>query len=258
VIANAHGALAADDPEFVHQARVALRRLRSAARLARRWVEFPPALAAELRWIARRFGAVRDWDVLLADTLPPLQRELELPPQVRRRAQREREAARRTLRAALASPRCARLALAALAWSAQPPRPDAPRLRAVAPRSLARLHARLFGSARDFEALPAQRQHRVRIRAKRLRYALDFFAAALPRRAAADYTQRLAALQDELGALNDVAVAAARLQALAPSARLRAALRAWAESVRARHARAAARKLQKLQARAVPWPRDAD
>lgn len=254
VIANAHGARAFDDPEFVHQARVALRRLRSAVRLTRRWVAFPPALAAGLRWIARRLGTVRDSDVLVGQTLPAIERELGLPARVRARAQRARKRARRELRAALASPRFARLALAALAWSAQPARPDAPSMRAVAAPSLARLHARLFDSARRFEALSVERQHRVRIRAKRLRYALDFFAAALPARAVADYTQRLAALQDELGALNDIAVAAARLPALAPSARWRTSLRRWAEGARARHVRAAARALKKLRARAPPWP----
>jgi inorganic triphosphatase YgiF len=253
VIANAHGALARDDPEFVHQARVAMRRLRSAARLTRRWVAFPPELAGELRWIARRLGAVRDCDVLVECTLPAIEREVGLPAQVRVRAQRERERARRALRVALASPRFARLALAALAWSAQPPRPDAPSLRAVAAASLARLHARLFDSARRFETLSVERQHRVRIRAKRLRYALDFFAATLPRRAVADYARRLAALQDDLGALNDIAVAAARLPALASAHRVRAAVRAWAQGARARHVHAAARALKRLRTRAPPW-----
>lgn len=253
LIANVHGALAHDDAEFVHQARVALRRLRSTIRLARRWVEFPLPLAAQLRWIARRLGAVRDWDVLADETLPAIERELGASAPLRARVQSRRARERRALRAALASPRFARLTLAALQWSAQPPRPDAPTLRAVATAVLDKLHARLFASAREFVELSEERQHRVRIRAKRLRYALDFFAAALPPRAADRYAKRLADLQDELGWLNDVAVAAARLPALARSRRLRTALRAWARATRERHVRAAARALARLRERAAPW-----
>lgn len=253
LIANAHGALAHDDPEFVHQARVALRRLRSALRLARHGVEFPSRLAAGLRWIARQLGEVRDWDVLAEQTLPAIERDLGPSAPLRARVQRRRERARRALRAALASPRFAQVALAALEWSAQPPRPDAPALRAVAKPSLRKLHARLFESARGFAELSEKRQHRVRIRAKRLRYAVDFFGAVLPPRSAARYTKRLAALQDELGLLNDIAVAAARLPALAASARQRAALRAWAHDARGRTVRGAARQLARLQACAVPW-----
>ncbi|MEW5882224.1 MAG: inorganic triphosphatase, partial [Pseudomonadota bacterium] len=69
LLANAHGALAHDDPEFVHQARVALRRMRCALRLLRRHVEVSARLAADLRWIARALGSARDWDVLVAESL---------------------------------------------------------------------------------------------------------------------------------------------------------------------------------------------
>ena len=65
LLANTDGLRDAHDPEFVHQARVAMRRMRSAIRLLdRRHADLPAALADELRWVGRFLGAARDWDVL--------------------------------------------------------------------------------------------------------------------------------------------------------------------------------------------------
>lgn len=258
LLANAHGALAYDDPEFVHQARVALRRMRSALRLLRRQVEFPARLAADLRWIARALGAARDWDVLAGELLPAIAASLGpgFGPAFERllaEAQRHRGRARDEARAALASPRFAGATLALLAWSATPPRSAGPSLQALAGKLLHRQHARLFESAHAFAGLPADKQHRVRILAKRLRYALDFFAVALPERAAAAYARRLATLQDELGALNDAAVAHAHLRKLARSRALRQALDAWAARTRRDLAIAVERRLARLRGRPVPW-----
>jgi triphosphatase len=260
LLANAHGALAHDDPEFVHQARVALRRMRSAVRLLRRQVQFPAALKADLRWIARALGAARDWDVLAAELLPAFEASLGTGlaaafERLRAQAEQRRRRARDEARAALASARFALAALALLEWSAAPPG-DGPMLRTVAPKLLQRQRARLFDAAQGFAGLSAEKQHRVRVLAKRLRYALDFFAAALPGRAVAAYAKELAALQDELGAVNDVAVARARLRGLARSGALRDALDAWAARMRRAHAMAAERRLARLRRRPVPWRRD--
>ena len=62
---NEAGAIAGENPEFVHQARVAIRRMRSAFKL------FSPVLSASFveiyssRWkeLAGRLGGARDWDV---------------------------------------------------------------------------------------------------------------------------------------------------------------------------------------------------
>ncbi|MEO8188334.1 MAG: inorganic triphosphatase, partial [Burkholderiaceae bacterium] len=60
--ANIELLLRHDDPEYVHQARVALRRVRSAVRLVdRERRDLPQALAGELRWFARALGDARDW-----------------------------------------------------------------------------------------------------------------------------------------------------------------------------------------------------
>src|SRR5512134_61521 len=70
--ANEDGMLEGRDPEYLHQMRVALRRLRSAlgmfrAVLSREALE-PPA--QELKWLAAGLGPARDWDVFMGETLP--------------------------------------------------------------------------------------------------------------------------------------------------------------------------------------------
>jgi CHAD domain-containing protein len=159
---------------------------------------------------------VRDWDVLQAQTLPALVAAVAAQPLAAVAAE-ARRGDDESLRQALASPRYARLALRLLRWASSPAA-DGPTLGSAADRRLRRLHRRLFDSAAFFVALPVGEQHRVRIRAKRLRYALDLFASALPAKPNRRYVGRLARLQDELGALNDVVVAAELAPRLARAA----------------------------------------
>ncbi len=68
--ANVEGAIASDDPEYVHQLRVALRRLRFAIRIFRPTNAEP--IVTELKWLTAVLGDARDWDVLVTKTLPAL------------------------------------------------------------------------------------------------------------------------------------------------------------------------------------------
>src|SRR5262249_15407193 len=58
--------------------------------------------------------------------------------------------------------------------------------------------------------LDPQHRHKLRIQAKKLRYAAEFFAPAFPRKRATrrrkDFVASLQQLQDALGELNDIAV----------------------------------------------------
>jgi CHAD domain-containing protein len=256
LLGNADGIGDGTDPEFIHQARVAVRRMRSAARLFGADAGWPATLDDELRWIGRRLGAVRDWDVLLASTLPALAKSLpEAAPVLAAQAAAARRRDDEALREALAGARFARLALRLLRWAATPAG-DGPTLADTARRRLGRLHRRLFESAAYFVALPLPEQHRVRIRAKRLRYALDLYAAALPPKATARWVDHLAALQDELGLLNDMAVAEQLLPRLARGAAFdSAAALDWLARQRQEHALRAEVALAQLSRLAVPWRR---
>lgn len=219
-IANQRGMLDTDDPEYLHQVRVALRRLRSV--LTTFLPLFPEcALAepmAETRWLAATLGPARDWDVFTVETLPPITARYTKHPGMAvlsGSASRLRRAADRAARRAVASARGQGLLLAFGGWlsaetwltvmddaqRAELARPVAGFARVV----LAAAHARVLKRGKRFSRLAPPELHRLRIAAKKLRYVAEFFAPLFDERHARDYRAALARLQDGLGAYNDAA-----------------------------------------------------
>jgi CHAD domain-containing protein len=204
------------DPEGVHQARVATRRLRSDLRTFRPLLdrEWSTALRDELGWIARLLGAVRDGDVLLgrlrekAGALPgELQGASSAPISD---LQASRDAALTTLLDALRSTRYVELldrlveAAGAPALRGDADGPAADTIPALVRRPWHKLEKRAGKLPDD----PTNAElHEIRIRTKRVRYAAEAAApvAGKPARALGHAAARL---QDVLGDLNDADVAA--------------------------------------------------
>jgi inorganic triphosphatase YgiF len=206
---NVAGCLAGEDPEYLHQLRVAVRRLRATVSLAKGLGVPAPAWAAELKWLMGEFGPARDWDVFDTETLPRLAGVLGEPagwPALRTATARRRASANERARAALGSARAVRLVLA-IERDLLADHPQALPSGQWAARVLDRRLRRLKRLGKDFEHLDALARHQVRIAAKRLRYAADAFAGLYGDRAA-PYLTRLGRLQDALGLANDAAVAA--------------------------------------------------
>ncbi|SNT27747.1 Inorganic triphosphatase YgiF, contains CYTH and CHAD domains [Noviherbaspirillum humi] len=214
-------------PEAVHQARVGMRRLRSGLKLFRDAVEVPAGLDQELRWIAGQLGAARDWEVFAHETLPAAgasQGDAFDCARLQRAALAQRDTCLKDMQEALKSPRYARLMLSLAAWlleldNAASEDATAP-LRKLADRLLARSWKRMGRRGKRLEEASPQARHAFRIAAKRLRYASEFFASLYPERRVRAHLRRLSALQDELGRLNDAAVAAGllpKLQAADPA-----------------------------------------
>ncbi len=223
------------ESEPVHQMRVAVRRLRSAAGLFSRAVHCPELTAckAELRALAKALGPTRDWDVFVAGAGRAVAANFAEDRAVQRllvAAERRRLEAYAALQAHLDSPEFRRLgiALAVLAtarpWEAVLEAiPLAGEDEAAAARQAERLAGPLDGFAAralerrlrplrepgaDIESLPPAALHGLRLHAKRLRYACEFFAPLFPGRGARRFIRRLGVLQERLGHLNDGAVAA--------------------------------------------------
>lgn len=226
--ANAGPAAHARDPEFLHQVRVAVRRMRSALRLCHPADRAAAALREELRWLSASLGPARDWDVLLEDTLPPILTEYSrtapagAPAQSRQlvlAAQRRHARARAAAREALDSARFAALAEAVARWVDGAGLPDlgVTHVRRFASEELSRDHQRLMRKGEHLAQLEAGQRHAARIAAKRLRYALEFFGSLFPARLTKRYAAPLAALQESLGQLNDNSVAL-RLVSVLPGA----------------------------------------
>lgn len=83
-----------------------------------------------------------------------------------------------------------------------------PRLLQAVARRLDRWHCQVRSDAQTFDALDDEGCHRLRKRVKRLRYAVEFTAHLYDARAVRPYLKALRALQERLGAFNDVVVGA--------------------------------------------------
>ena len=120
------------------------------------------------------------------------------------------------MRKALHSARYARLTLGWLEWLSSLALPsaedgDAPSLRRHATKRVRRLFGHLYASP-SLTSLDTAARHQVRIDAKRLRYALEFFASLASRRTRTDTVKTLARVQSVLGEANDTMVALQHLE----------------------------------------------
>ncbi|MGZ9076462.1 MAG: CYTH and CHAD domain-containing protein [Burkholderiaceae bacterium] len=200
--ANIELLLRDDDPEYVHQARVSLRRVRSAVRLFdRERGDVPQSLAAELQWFARALGEARDWDVITDETLPSLAAGIgaDAAKALVAKAAVRRQQARAEIRKAACSARYAALVLNGERWCLTPAPAATESLADAARPALQSASKKVLKAARFFSALTAPRRHEVRILAKRLRYALDLFSVVLPKQTTTRYIDALSELQDVLG-----------------------------------------------------------
>lgn len=228
---NVSGTMHSRNPEFLHQLRVGLRRLRSALRtfaplVSKRSVR---PLARELKTVVASLGSARDWDVfylmLSRRIAPPSGRGPEMA-RLLRKVSARRAAARRQARETLASAAFQKFLLHLMRWTEQAPwrRSDAVRRAVAQPvgqfgrRALARQQRKALRHAQRIDWADPAARHRLRILVKRLRYACEFFSATLPSNAARRYLERLEAVQDVLGELNDIAVAGRLLEELGEGA----------------------------------------
>lgn len=234
--ANEAGIAKGVDPESVHQMRVGVRRLRSALALFDKSIPCPAALKAELGWLGSTLGEARDWEVLATTTLSSIRNTGRHAPRLsplRRAALQVAQASRQDVATALASVRYVRLVLTLGAWmldvdsritvtdTATQPAPakrgyasSAP-LKPFAGKNLARLHHVLCRRGRHLKSGSGPARHRVRIAAKKLRYAVEFFQSYFSGKKNRTLLDALAALQDVLGRLNDIAVGSRLLRDLA-------------------------------------------
>jgi triphosphatase len=225
VRAKEPGTRLGEDPEELHDMRVATRRLRAALSLFEGVLPVrAQVFRDELGWLGRLLGAVRDLDVQLQG-LAGMSSAVDAPdghdPMVELAAllEREREAARGDMLNGLDSVRWERLAKGLTAMAQQGPARRSLATRVPAeiglPELVFRRHhkvrkaaarARHTGIVTDFHAL--------RIRCKRLRYALEFSSEVYGGKTSR-FVRELTVLQDELGEMQDAEVASLQLADLA-------------------------------------------
>jgi CHAD domain-containing protein len=200
--------------DALHQVRVALRQLRSALSIFREVVadERYEHLRDELRWLAQQLNEARDLDTLIA--------RMDKPPATLASARKHAYA---QAAKALASARAQRVTHDLVDWLVngvwlEVRNPADLTAARFASASLARLRRKLGKKGRHLRALDDSELHEVRIAAKKLRYAAEFFSGLFPgdksRRREERFAKAIRALQDELGELQDARVAPEMLERL--------------------------------------------
>ena len=228
LLTNDPGVRLGEDAEAVHQARVATRRARAFLRAAGTIVDpaWAEPLRAELAWLGRLLGPVRDLDVLIehvAEEAAALEGgDVRAVGTIRSRLGRQRAAARRTLLEAMSEPRYFQL-LDSLQAAERAPAGQAS-------VSLEQIAADAFKRARKAKkALPPDPSddelHAVRIEVKRARYAAELAEPVLGK-AGARFLRRAKVVQDVIGEHQDACVAEERIRELAVSGGASAALAA--------------------------------
>jgi inorganic triphosphatase YgiF len=209
---NERGLHESDDPEFVHQARVAIRRLRSAIRA---WKPLlPAAFVADFdpRWrtLAAALGDTRNWDVFITETLPPLADAFPAHPEIDRLtrfAVRHRVINRKRARNTFKATDYSCLLLEFTAATLALPDSAEPSLKDFACGCLSKRARNVSKLAAAAHKADAAARHRLRVKLKRLRYALEFFAPLFPGQRMQAYHLAATQLQDLLGQMNDLVVA---------------------------------------------------
>jgi inorganic triphosphatase YgiF len=228
---NDVGILRDDDDEYIHQARVAMRRIRSAIKL------FSPVLPMGFvnQWnvvwrdLANELGDARNWDVFCHELLPQLKsafpktseiEELEKFAHTQRSQAHTKAVASFGSRAY--SVKIISFAEAVMSLHSHPEVKNRQKMilesqstpepildedtQQFATRLLKRRHRRFMR-----EVLVPNRNleesHQLRLDLKKLRYSFDFFMELYPRKRISRYMKSLARAQELLGQMNDLATA---------------------------------------------------
>jgi inorganic triphosphatase YgiF len=220
-IAANEPAVRAADPDGVHQMRVGVRRLRAAITVFSELLDCKQTeqIKRDLKWLAGKLAPVRDLDVFLKGKIEAFERS-DAPtaglPELKSELVYRRDVAAESAKVAITTTRYRLLIFSILEWIE-----DGKWLRqsgAQAKRKIRSFAADLFErrtrkarrKAKKAGKVDAHARHKLRIAIKKLRYALYFFETLYSHNGSAKalsrYKKYLKDLQDNLGALNDIAV----------------------------------------------------
>jgi inorganic triphosphatase YgiF len=228
---NLRGAMGSDDPEYLHQMRVALRRLRVVLRMAEKVSadEQLAGLSKDISALCVALGHIREWDVFIAQTVQPMCARMAGHAGLQAllaTCERQRAACYAALRGEAQARELQRLMLRFAIWMNgqywQQQAETVQQAQDFATRRLHKLAKRFAQSGQQLNTVDAARLHALRILAKKLRYSAEFFAALYDKQKARSFLAALSEVQEVLGQINDVAVAHRLLDELAADASLAA------------------------------------
>jgi triphosphatase len=222
-LAANEGAVRRGDSEGVHQMRVGLRRLRAAISIFKDMLQNSETedIKTQLRWLSKELGPARDFDVLVEEGVAPLRRATRNKPEMtllEADLKQRRDEGFKRAKAAVETRRYQRIVLDTALWLIDGEWLGGTRASSVTQRDrpadafawdvMQKRTRKIVKKSRKIETLDARRRHKLRIAAKKLRYAAGFFVSVLgnatkPRKR---FEKELKSLQSTLGKLNDIAV----------------------------------------------------
>ena len=246
-------AIAADvaGAEHIHQARVGLRRLRSALKHFADWsTQIDPTWEAALAAIFSALGQSRDNDAIQDSVLPLIQQvgdfDFPLPVPIDTDISQLFRHSKTT-----------QLFLALLHFTYnehdESEQQAKSKLAKQVATSLNKLFKKILTDAAHFSELPIAQQHSTRKRVKQLRYCIDFIAALCPAKKVQPLLAKLQPIQEYLGFYNDLFVAEQIFQKqTAEHAQFLFAL-GWVKAQQPHVLKKADRQLQRLSSKDIFW-----
>jgi CHAD domain-containing protein len=219
------GPVRAGDAEGIHQARVSVRRLRAAISLFSAMLRGTQTegIKRELKWLTGEFGPAREADVFMESVVKPVadaDQKARGVTQLKDDLMNRRNVEFARAQSAVNTARFRALTLDAAAWIetgewmyAGGAGKDQQRKAAIVETAAEQLNRRwkkLVKRGKYLDTLDSRQRHVLRIAAKKLRYASEFFAGVFPGKQAARRRKKFIAglkeLQARLGELNDIVV----------------------------------------------------
>ena len=192
------------------------------------------ALNQRLGSLGRLYSRPREWDVFLADTVQPLAQALPNEPSIIEIDAAAREARKRALPDSGNLRRQVDDVVATIEEAEWLQRPGSAfeidwqkDLKGFASDLLAKRHRRLRKHLKKVDISDRHDFHQLRIEAKKIRYPTEMFGNLFEPKAADAYLDRLVAVQDALGHLNDAMVAGERVAELPLSSRAQGLVSGW-------------------------------
>ncbi len=224
IVAN-EPAMSAGNAEALHQARIGLRRLRTALSLFAPLCTDTqtPTIKAEIRWFAELLGPARDLDVFLSEVMLPLREEYRDEPgliSLQRTYSAQRTKLYDKISQAANSVRFRSLALETAAWIEtglwglnQSEAAASARARPIelfAEEELTRRRKKVKKKGDGIAGLTPDERHSLRLHVKKLRYTSEFFLSLFlgKKKSKRAFLSSLKSLQTALGDVNDIAVRA--------------------------------------------------
>ena len=234
------------EADHIHQARVGLRRLRSALKHFSNWsAQIDPTWENELAELFKALGQLRDHDAIQDSVIPLIKQscdfEFPLGAEIDSNIAKLFSGAKTTQLF---------LSLFSFIYCGDESKS---KLSKQVTKSLSKLFHKILMDATQFSTLTVEKQHRTRKHIKQLRYCIDFISRLYPEKEVQEFLNKLEPIQEYLGFYNDLFVAEQVFeQQAAEQSQFLFAL-GWVKAQQPHVAKKANKKLQHLSAKDIFW-----